>query len=442
MALQQPNIVYIHSHDSGRYVSPYGYAMPTPHIQRLAEQGVTFRKAFCAAPSCSPSRAALLTGMYPHSSGMNGLVHRGAFGLNDYSQHLLHTLRDHGYLTVLAGLQHIAEDTDVIGFDRVLGPAQHGQACVANVVPRVERSLDARPTEPFFLDAGFNETHKIGPGGRCYPSSGEHDENVDPRYVQPPSCLPDTPETRLDMARYRADVAVFDRGVGAILDALDRNGLAENTLVLLTTDHGLPMPRMKRTLSDQGLGVLLIMRGPGGFGGGRVVDGLVSQVDVFATLCDLLDIQRPDWLQGVSFLPLVEGTADWVRDHVFAELTYHCDYVPKRTVRSDRCKYVRLYDPDSPRQDSDGGPAFELWSAQGWPECVNAPEQLYDLLFDPNEANNLISHPGYQGIADDLRAELDTHLARTDDPIVDGPIPPAKLENLGYVPDSIRSLFP
>lgn len=267
------------------------------------------------------------------------------------SRHLLHTLRHHGYLTVLGGLQHIAEDTDAIGFDQVLGPAQHRQACVANVVPRVERFLDGRPAEPFFVDAGFNETHKIGPGGRCYPSSGNADENVDPRYVQPPACLPNTPETRLDMARYRTDVAVFDHGVGAILDALERNGLADNTLVLLTTDHGLPMPRMKRTLSDGGIGVMLVMRGPCGFQGGRVVDGLVSHVDVFPTLCDWLDIPRPDWLQGVSFLPLVEGTAERTREHVFAELTYHCDYVPKRGVRSERYEYVRLYDANSPQQD-------------------------------------------------------------------------------------------
>jgi len=432
----RPNIVYIHSHDSGRCVSPYGYAMPTPHIQRFAEQGVTFRNAFCAAPSCSPSRAALLTGAYPHSNGMNGLVHRGAFALNDYSQHILHTLRGCGYHTILGGLQHIAQDTEAIGFDRVLGPAQHRQACVEKVVPRVEQFLDARPTEPFFLDAGFNETHKIGPGGLCYPSSGN---SVDPRYVRPPSCLPDTPETRLATAQYQEDVRVLDRGVGAVLDALDRNGLAENTLVLLTTDHGLPMPRMKRTLSDHGLGVMLMMRGPESFTGGRVIDGLISQVDVFPTVCDLLDVSAPDWLQGVSFLPLVEGTVERTRDHIFAELTYHTDYVPKRAVRGERYKYVRLYDPDSPTQDSDGGPAFELWRAHGWPECVNQPEQLYDLLFDPAEANNVVSHPDYRDLAATLGVVLDAHLARTQDPIVDGPIPPRRLENLGYVPDSIRN---
>jgi len=95
MATDRPNILYIHSHDTGRYVQPYGHAIATPALQRLAEQGVLFRKAFCAAPTCSPSRASLLTGQHAHNSGMPGLAHRG-FSLNDYGQHILHTLRKAG----------------------------------------------------------------------------------------------------------------------------------------------------------------------------------------------------------------------------------------------------------------------------------------------------------------------------------------------------------
>ena len=101
--MQRPNILYIHSHDTGRYVQPYGYAVPTPNIQRLAEEGVLFRQAFCASPTCSPSRACLLTGQYAHNNGMLGLAHRG-FSLNDYSHHLLHTLRRVGYVSALAGV--------------------------------------------------------------------------------------------------------------------------------------------------------------------------------------------------------------------------------------------------------------------------------------------------------------------------------------------------
>src|SRR5450432_4840415 len=114
----RPNILYIHSHDTGRYLEPYGHAVPAPNLQRLAEGGVLFRKAFNAAPTCSPSRASLLTGMCPHSNGMFGLAHRG-FVLNDYKQHVLHTLRPAGYYSALFGIQHVAKDQNIIGYDKV-----------------------------------------------------------------------------------------------------------------------------------------------------------------------------------------------------------------------------------------------------------------------------------------------------------------------------------
>jgi arylsulfatase A-like enzyme len=98
----KPNIIYLHSHDSGRYLQPFGHAVPTPNLQRLASEGVLFRRAFSAAPTCSPSRSALLTGQCPHRNGMLGLAHRG-FSMNDYSKHILHTLRPAGYRSVLAG---------------------------------------------------------------------------------------------------------------------------------------------------------------------------------------------------------------------------------------------------------------------------------------------------------------------------------------------------
>src|SRR6266567_527201 len=115
----RPNIIYIHSHDSGRYLQPYGHAVPAPNLQQLANEGVLFRQAFNAAPTCSPSRASLLTGMCPHNNGMLGLAHRG-FALSDYKHHILHTLRGAGYYSALIGLQHIARDPAVIGYDKVM----------------------------------------------------------------------------------------------------------------------------------------------------------------------------------------------------------------------------------------------------------------------------------------------------------------------------------
>ena len=113
----RPNILYVHSHDTGRYIQSYGFDVPTPNLHRIGSEGVLFRQAFSAAPTCSPSRAALLTGMCPHSSGMLGLAHRG-FVLNDYRQHVLHTLRGAGYTSTLIGLQHVARAPETIGYDR------------------------------------------------------------------------------------------------------------------------------------------------------------------------------------------------------------------------------------------------------------------------------------------------------------------------------------
>ena len=124
--MTHPNILYIHSHDTGRIISPYGHAIETPNLQRLAEEGILFRQNFCVNPTCSPSRASLLTGTYPHENGMTGLAHRG-WSLNDYKHHLVHTLRAAGYYSALAGIQHVAVDTPAkaawerIGYDQFLG---------------------------------------------------------------------------------------------------------------------------------------------------------------------------------------------------------------------------------------------------------------------------------------------------------------------------------
>jgi len=129
MALR-PNIVYLHSHDTGRHIQPYGHQVPTPNIQRLADQGLLFRQAFSAAPVCSGSRAALLTGEYSHTNGMLGLAHRG-YRLADYDHHLVHTLRDAGYTSTLIGEQHVAADPLDIGYDQIIDLRSHQASEVA-----------------------------------------------------------------------------------------------------------------------------------------------------------------------------------------------------------------------------------------------------------------------------------------------------------------------
>lgn len=408
------NVVYLHSHDTGRYISPYGFKVPTPNMQALAEGGTVFRRAFSAAPTCSPSRAALLTGQAAHSSGMLGLAHRG-FSLNDPDQHLAAVLRAAGYTTVLAGVQHVAKDVRDLAYDRVLS---HGERDVDRVMPAAGEAIGelAAAGQPFFLDVGVFETH------RPYPEPGPED---DPRYLAPPLPMPDTRETRTDMAAYHTMVRELDRGVGMVLDALELHGLADDTLVIHTTDHGLAWPAMKCNLTVHGTGVLLVLRAPGTIPAGDVIDAMVSHLDVFPTICELVGIPAPAWLQGHSLLPLLDGSATAIREAVFAEVTYHAAYEPQRSVRTDRWNYVRRFGgrPTPVLPNIDDGITRDVFLAAGWERQMLAEEQLYDVLFDPAESANLAGNPAYAGVLEAMRARLDDWMQETDDPLLHGPVP-------------------
>lgn len=410
--MDRPNILYIHSHDTGRYIQPYGYPVPAPHLQRLAEQGVLFRQAFCAGPTCSPSRAALLTGQWAHNSGMIGLAHRG-FALKDCRQHIVHTLRRAGYESTLIGVQHVARDASQIGYDRTV-PLRNSQA--AHVAPAAVEFLSHAPHGPFFLSVGFSETHReFHPAGPL----------EDARYIRPPAPLPDTPQTRQDMAAFMASARLLDQGIGTVIDALDANGLDENTLVICTTDHGIAFPGMKCNLTDHGIGVLLIMRGPGGFSGGQVSDALASHIDLFPTVCDLISLEPPPWLQGQSLMPLIRGQVEEIHDQIFAEVTYHAAYEPQRAVRTRRWKYIRRFDGrDRPvLPNCDDGPSKKVWMEYGWQSRPPAGEQLYDLVFDPNETCNQAGDPALDEVLQDMRARLERWMQETADPLLGGPVP-------------------
>jgi N-sulfoglucosamine sulfohydrolase len=250
-----------------------------------------FRNAFCAAPSCSGSRAALLTGSYCHNNGMMGLAHRG-FSLNDHDQHIVHTLSEAGYHTELIGEQHVSVSPKTLGYDVV---HEIENTTVSSVAPAAIGALGGGIPEPFFMSVGFFETHR----SFFAPSSVR-----DRLYSLPPPFLPDTPEIRQDVAAYKASARSLDHGVGSVLNTLHETGLDRNTLVICTTDHGLAFPTAKASLLDRGIGVMLIMRGPG-MPTGVAHDELVSQIDLFPTICELAGIDPPVWLQGRSLLPLV-----------------------------------------------------------------------------------------------------------------------------------------
>lgn len=409
--LDRPNVLYVHSHDTGRYVQPYGHAVPTPSLQRLAEEGVLFRRCFSAAPTCSPSRAALLTGQYPHVCGMLGLVNRG-FELAHPERHLARALKGAGYATALMGAHHVVRDPATTGYDLVA--VKGGRAEV--VAPAAATFLRGAPAQPFFLDVGFSETH------RPFRAPGPAD---DPRYCAPPLPLPDTPETRADMAAFKASARALDDAIGTVLGALADAGLAERTLVIATTDHGLAFPGMKCNLTDHGTGVMLIVRGPGGFAGGTVVDAMVSHLDVFPTVCDVAGIEPPPWLQGESLAPLVRGDVDRLHDELFAEVSYHAAYEPQRSVRTERWAYVRRYvELATPiLANCDDSPSKGVWLRHGWADRPVPREQLYDLACDPVETCNLAGDPAARFVLEEMRARLDRWMRETDDPLLRGPVP-------------------
>jgi N-sulfoglucosamine sulfohydrolase len=414
-----PNILYIHSHDTGRFVQPYGFQVPTPNIQMLADQGVLFREAFCAAPTCSGSRASLLTGQYCHNNGMAGLAHRG-WELSDYGHHWVHTLRRAGYRSTLIGEQHISTDPTVIGYDEVLHvDSNHAE----KVAPLTIEALRDAPADPWFMSVGFFETHR----DFSAPTSVR-----DTLYSLPPANLPDVRATRRDIAAFKASARSLDQGIGAVLHALHDFDLVDDTLVICTTDHGIAFPGAKATLFDRGIGVMMIMRGPG-LGGGKVVDAQVSHLDVFPTLCELAGAEPPDWLQGASLMPLLRGEVERLHEAIFAEVTYHAAYEPQRAARTERWKYIRRFDDYRfpVLANCDDSESKELWVAAGWGDRPVAREQLYDLVLDPGEGTNLAADPAFAEELGEMRDRLEDWMRETDDPLLAGPVapPPGALVN-------------
>jgi N-sulfoglucosamine sulfohydrolase len=411
--MASPNIIFMHSHNTGTFVQPYGHAVPTPNLQRLAEEGVTFRKAFAAAPTCSPSRAAFLSGMYAHSAGMLGLAHRG-FSMSSPDLHAVHTFKANGYVTALSGVEHTFPELASVGYDRVLSALDTNYAETDGQPDEADGAiafLNEPHDNPFFLSIGLNETHRPFP--KANPAT--HPEE-DERYTLAPFPLPDTPETRADTADFKAAARVMDDKYGRVLDAIDKNGLAENTLIFCFADHGLQFPRNMCNLTDHGSRVYLVVRGPQ-FTDGKVVDAMVSLIDLIPTAYDIAGIDGPSSVQGTSLKPLMEGKSG--REEIFCEVNYHAAYEPMRSVRTERYKYIRRYDNRSKHvlPNIDDTPSKTFILDHDWEAYPRDQEMLFDLVFDPNETHNIVSDAGSADILAEMRRRLDAWMEETTDPL-------------------------
>lgn len=419
MSTAPPNILFLHAHNTGRFIEPYGHAVPTPNLMKLAREGALFRRAFSAAPSCSPSRAAFLTGQYPHCSGMLGLAHRG-FALAQPDRHIARVLAGHGYETAHCGVEHVVphgKGTDAEAYAHAL--TRDNSARAADVAPAVCDWLRSKPSQPFFLNVGTTETHTPYPEPQpeLFPA-----ENPD--HCVPPRPFPDTPELRQMAAGFKRSARQMDDAVGDILRTLAQTGQDANTYVFAFTDHGLQWPLHIGNVGEHGNAAYCIAHGPEHFTGGKTLDEMVSLIDLFPTVCELTGTPAPDWLQGESLLPLVDGQAESLRDRLFLEQTFHAAYEPMRAVRTERHIFIKRFDgrDELVLPNTDDTPAKQDLIDHDWQAEPRHQEMLYDHYFDPDQQNNLIGRPDLASTEAELRDSLQDWMKSTDDPILSGPI--------------------
>ena len=423
------NLLYIHTHDSGKVLSPYGYQVPTPYLSKWSKEATLFQNAFCVSPTCSPSRAAMLTGMYPHQVGMLGLAQRG-FHL-DTSKHLVQYLNQHGYQSVLCGIQHEAgwyldhaAGSKKLGYQIDLtcdnqGYEQEdlGEWDKLNAKKLAGFIKDSQFNHPFFISYGMYSTH------RAYPK--HITSEVDVNQVLPPYPMPNNEETRLDHARYLSSAKIADECIEEVIEALKKSGHYEDTLILFTTDHGLANPFCKCNLQDSGTAVSLIMRVPDTIGNGRCIDQLVSHLDIFPTLCDLLKLDKPNWLMGKSFAEAFDGKSSSSRKYIFSEINFHTSYEPVRAIRDERYKYIVYYDLNYLRingSNIDESISKDFLMKHDLMNRVKIKEALYDLYYDPGERNNCIHLEENQVTLERLKEALKSEMKRSNDPLLNGSI--------------------
>ena len=412
----QSVIVFIADDQADRDAGVYGNtAIRTPNIDRLAAAGIRFDSAFLTTSSCSPSRSSILTGRYPHNTGAEDL--HTPLPVDQIT--IARLLRAQGVYTAALGKWHLG-GAERVNWDTIV------EAPGEDLADRTLEVLEARPSDrPFFLWVASTDPH------RPYPGTGT-DLPHDPASVRVPPYLPDHPLVRQDLAAYYDEIARFDWVVGQVLDALDAEGIAADTLVFYLSDNGMPFPRAKTTLFDSGIRTPFIVRWPQAVRRGTVESGLVSAIDIAPTIADALGVEMPT-AQGFSLMPALRGSGPPGREAVFAEANWH-DYEQfTRAVRTDRFKLVRNYYWDRPlwhpadSVNSITWQAFReldaagrLTPAQTYLMRPERPfEELYDLARDPDELTNVGGDPAYRDELARLRTRLDNWRVETDDRMPD-----------------------
>ncbi len=422
-SVSRPNIVWITSEDLSPVLGCYGdrYAV-TPHLDRLAEQGIRYTHAFASASVCTPARSSLITGIFASSLGTQHL--RGPQPLATNVRCFTEYLREAGYYCS----NNVKEDynfaTPKTAWDESSRTAHWRNRQNGQLFFSVFNLMTTHQSRIRFPEDQFRKlTARLEPSQRH-----------DPQRALLPPYYPDTPLVRHDVAQLYDLVTAADRQVQDLLDQLKEDGLSDNTIVFYYADHGTGMPRHKRWLYDSGIRVPLIIRFPNEYrylapgDPGTISDRLVSFVDFAPTVLSLTGLRIPDTMQGRAFLG---RQAAEPRQRVFA-IRDRVDEVVEmsRTVRERRYQYLRNFLPHRPRMQhsdySERTPTRKEFrrlaaedkltgAARDFLSPVKAPEELYDTVTDPHQIHNLAADPKYHDILVRLRNDLHQWMIRTRD---------------------------
>ncbi len=430
---RKPNILWIVAEDMSPHWSCYGErTIQTPNIDGLAAEGVLFRNAFVTGPVCSPSRSAMITGMYQTTIGAHH--HRSSWPgseirLPEHVKLLPEYFKQHGYHTSNGGPKTTVYHADLVSEDRKLGKTDYNFVWEQGVYDDNDWK-NRKPDQPFFAQIQLR-------GGKY--RAAPVPNPVDRSKVKLPPYYPDHPVLREDWAQYLNSILYLDGEVGKILERLEDEGIADNTVVFLWTDHGISHARGKQFLYDEGILVPLVIRQPGVIKPGTVREDLVSHIDIAATSLYMAGIPIPDYMQG---RPLF-GPDYRPRANIFAARD-RCDETLDciRCVRTSRYKYIRNFYPNrphlQPNRYKDGKKIIKTMRnlfAEGKLDLVQgrvlAPtrptEELYDLANDRHEIKNLAGLPKYEAVLKRMRSQLKKWIVETGDV---GLIPEPELEVL------------
>lgn len=419
------NIVIFVADDLGTSdIGPYGNrVVRTPNLDRLAAESLIFTNAFASSPTCSPSRASILTGLYPFRNG----AHANHTGVKEGIKTLPTYLEALGYHVGIAGKLHIGPMSsypfDMIHNTNVPEPGYEDKGVLwtdLSMEP-VDKWLSnaSKANRPFLLVVNDHSPHVI------WPEKTDYDADE----VDIPAIHVDTEATRKSRARYYTDITKMDGNVGKLLNSLENYGLQDNTIVIFTADQGPQWAFGKWNLYDYGIRVPLLIKWPGVAQGGIEMNALTSLTDLVPTAIDLAGGKSKateNELDGKSLVPLLQGKVNDVHELIFASHTGDgtMNMAPMRMIRTKRYKYILNLAPDilynthmNKAKDHDGGREYwSTWVEQSfqaehaasvlWRYHNRPSEELYDILQDPNERNNLASDGNYKEVMDKFRSEM------------------------------------